>query len=172
MARNDGLDDGCSGCGSDPCTGSTPQCPGRFRFSRLPRLVLILGFLIVTTLLSAGACDSAATTASQNVSTAADNFEVNRRIVGINLRTGENLFLVEGACSITRDGDLVVICKTGANPDTFEKHFFGLGPQGGNGVTYVSTQLEPVKAGQWHTRIILRPTTIVPDFNMETEYDG
>lgn len=128
---------------------------------------MVLAVLALTTLLSAGACSSAADTASQNVSTAADNFEVNRRIVGINLRTGETLFLVEGACSLTRDGDLVVICKTGSNPDTFTKNYFGLGPNGGDGVTYVSTQLGPVQANQWRTRIILRPTTVLPDFDLQ-----
>lgn len=129
-----------------------------------PRRVLA-AFLVLAalTLVSAGACTSAADTASRNVSTAADNFEVNRLIVGINLRTGENLFSVEGACSITRDGDLVVICKVGANPDAFKKHYFGLA----EGVTYVSTQLGPVEASQYRTRIILRPTTILPDFDLE-----
>lgn len=132
------------------------------------RALLVALALAATVLLGAASCGpSAADQASQNVSTAADNFEVNRLIVGINLRTGDALFSVQGACSITRDGDLVVICKEGANPDRFKKHYLGLGPQGGNGVTYVSTQLEPVVASQYHTRIIFRPTTIVPDFDLD-----
>jgi hypothetical protein len=61
----------------------------------------------------------------------------------------------------------VVICKESANPDTFKKHYFGLGPAAGQGVTYVSTQLGPVEASQYRTRIILRPTTVVPDFDLE-----
>jgi hypothetical protein len=161
--------DKCGDCGSDPCIGSA--CPGRtngFRWAR--SLAMLAAVLVGSVLLGAGACDTAAKTASDNASVAADNFEVNRRIVGINLRTGENLFLIEGACSITRDGDLVVVCKVG--PDQFEKHFFGLGPSGGDGVTYVSTQLGPIKASQWHSRIILRPTTIAPNFDLETEFDG
>ena len=109
---------------------------------------------------------SASDVASQNVSTAADNFEVNRRIVGINLRTGANIFLVEGACSLTRDGDLVVICKTGANPDTFTKNYFGLA----EGVTFVSTQLGQVQANQWRTRIVLGLSTIVPDFDLQVGF--
>lgn len=132
------------------------------------RVLLVLAALAGTVLLGAGSCGpSAADVASENVSTAADNFEVNRLIVGINLRTGDTLFSVQGACSIARDGDLVVTCKEGANPDRFKKHYFGLGPQGGNGVTYVSTQLEPVVASQYHTLIILRPTTFVPDFRLD-----
>lgn len=118
--------------------------------------------VLAVTLAALTGCTSAADTASQNVSTAADNFEVERLIVGLNLRTGETLFSAQGACSITRDGDLVVICKEGTNPDVFKKHYFGLA----EGVTYVSTQLGPVQAGQFHTRIILRPTTILPDFDL------
>jgi hypothetical protein len=118
---------------------------------------------LVVTLAALTACTSAADTASQNVSTAADNFEVNRLIVGINLRTGETLFSVQGACSLTRDGDLVVLCKESANPDTFTKNYFGLA----EGVTYVSTQLGPVAASGFHTRIVLRPTTFVPDFDLD-----
>jgi hypothetical protein len=121
---------------------------------------------VLSVLVLGGCSGSAASVASDNVSQAADNFEVNRRIVGINLRTGETLFLVEGACSLTRDGDLVVICKTGSSPDTFTKNYFGVGPQGGDGVTWVSTQLGPVQASQYRTRIILRPTTIVPDYDL------
>jgi hypothetical protein len=134
------------------------------------RALIVLAALALMIGLGGAACSTAADTASQNVSAAADNFEVNRRIVGINLRTGENLFLVEGACSITRDVDLVVICKTGSNPDTFTKNYFGLGPNGGDGVTYVSTQLGPVQANQWRTRIILRPTTVLPDFDLQVGF--
>jgi hypothetical protein len=118
--------------------------------------------LALLALVLVAGCSSAASTASDNVSTAADNFEVNRLIVGINLRTGETLFSAQGACSITRDGDLVVICKESANPDTFKKHYFGLA----EGVTYVSTQLGPVAASGFHTRIILRPTTFIPNFDL------
>jgi hypothetical protein len=127
------------------------------------RLALVLAALAALVMLGGAACTSAADTASQNVSTAADNFEVNRLIVGINLRTGDTLFSAQGACSITRDGDLVVICKESANPDTFKKHYFGLA----EGVTYVSTQLGPVVANSYNTRIVLRPTTILPDFDLD-----
>lgn len=119
-------------------------------------LLVALGLVAVT----AGSCASAADVASDNTSTAADNFEVERLIVGINTETGEVLFSVQGRCSITRDGDLVVVCKDG--PNEYKKHFFGLSPQ----TTYVSTQLEPIDVSVYHTRIILRPETIVPGFDL------
>lgn len=109
---------------------------------------------------TAAGCTSDADRASENVSTAADNFEVNRLIVGINGITGEVLFSVEGACSIKRDGDLVVICKEGK--DTYKKHYLGLS----DNVTFVSTQLEPVQASAYRTRIILKPQNFVPNYDL------
>ena len=63
----------------------------------------------------ATACSSDADVASKNVSKAADNFEVNRRIVVINGITDKYLMVITGACSIdTSDPQkLVAICKTG-----------------------------------------------------------
>lgn len=120
---------------------------------------IIAVVLAATVALGLGAC-TAADTASVNVSTAADNFEVQRLIVGINGITGEVIFSAEGRCSITRDGDLVVICKHGE--DDYRKHFVGLS----DNVTWVSTQLAPIDVSEYRTRIILRPTTILPDFDL------
>lgn len=105
-------------------------------------------------------CVSDAGKASQNLSTAADNFEVQRMIVGINGITDEVLFSVEGRCSMTRDGDLVVTCKHGEND--YRKHYLGLS----DNVTYVSTQLEGVDVSVYHTRIILKPQNILPEFDL------
>lgn len=103
---------------------------------------------------------SASEVASNNISKAADNFEVDRLIVGINGITDEVLFTVEGKCSIERDGDLVVTCKHG--PDDYRKHYVGLS----DNVTFISTQLAPVDVDEFRVRIILRPQTILPDFDL------
>lgn len=105
-------------------------------------------------------CTSDADKASENISTAADNFEVQRLIVGINGITDEVIFSVEGRCSITRDGDLVVTCKHGEND--FRKHYVGLS----DNVTWVSTQLEGIDVSEHHTRIILKPQNILPNFDL------
>lgn len=107
-------------------------------------------------------CTTDAQRASDNASVAADNFEVNRLIVGINGITDEVLFSVEGRCSITRDGDLTVICKEG--PNAYKKHLLGLSQN----VTFVSTQLEPIDVDVYQTRIILKPENIVPNFDLST----
>lgn len=108
------------------------------------------------------ACTTEADTANQNLSKAADNFEVPRRIVGINGITDKVLFSVEGFCSITNDGNkLDVICKV--NKDgTVERTTLGLS----DNVTYVSTQLGGVKVDLFRPRVIFRPETIVPNIDL------
>lgn len=57
------------------------------------------------------ACTSAADRANENLSKAAENFEVPRRITGINGITDNVLFTVEGFCSYeTSGGKLEAIC--------------------------------------------------------------
>lgn len=114
---------------------------------------VVLGLVLV-------GCSSDAQKASTNLSTAADNFEVQRMIVGINGITDEVLFSVEGRCSMERDGDLVVTCKHGEGD--YRKHYLGLS----DNVTYVSTQLEGIDVSVYHTRIILKPQNILPDFDL------
>jgi hypothetical protein len=110
------------------------------------------------------ACTDAATTANENLSKAADNFEVPRRIVGINGITDKVLFTVEGFCSITNDGrKLDVICKTNAD-GSVERTTLGLS----DNVTYVSTQMSGVKVNLFRPRIIFRPETIIPGFELST----
>ena len=121
---------------------------------------LIVALVATLALLGLAGCSSAADTASYNTSVAAENFEVERLIVGLNTVTGETLFSVQGRCSIERDGDLVVTCKEG--PDEYKKHYIGLSP----GVSFISTQLAPIDVSVYHTRIILRPETIVPNFDL------
>ncbi|MDY0829094.1 hypothetical protein SK224_08125 [Microbacterium sp. BG28] len=118
--------------------------------------------LVAVAAIGLAGCTSDARKASDNISVAADNFEVQRLIVGINGITDEVLFSVEGRCSITRDGDLVVTCKHGEND--YRKHYLGLS----DNVTYVSTQLEGIDVSVYHTRIILKPENILPDFDLST----
>jgi hypothetical protein len=111
-------------------------------------------------LLALAGCGSSADTVSRNLSTEADEFRVERKIVGINTETDTVLFEITGLCSITRDGDLVVVCRKG--PNEYEKHYLGLSPQ----TTFISTQLRTLDVDRYSTKIVFRPTTIVPDFDL------
>ena len=119
--------------------------------------------LIAAVALTLAGCSSDADKANSNLSKAAEQFEVQRRIVGINGITDKALFEVEGRCSLERaDGQLDVICKVG--PNDVRRTTIGLS----DNVTYVSTQLEPVAVDFYRTRVILKPENIVPDFDLVT----
>lgn len=103
--------------------------------------------------------DDDADVVSENLSKAADNFEVNRRIVFFNGITDKYLLEVVGPCSIDASSTkkLDVICKTG--PSTYKKHFLGLS----DNVSYFVEQGEPVSASANHYRVTFKPQSIVPD---------
>lgn len=124
----------------------------------------ILALMGVGIAATAGACDSQANTVSKNVSEKADNFEVQRKIVGINTRTDKYIFYVEGKCSIERsNGDLIVICKEGPGPDDFKKHMIG----GATDVAWVSTQMEPIGVDKYHTAVVLKPEGLIPAIDLQ-----
>ena len=118
--------------------------------------------IAAVSLLGLTSCMSNADMASENLSTEAENFQVQRLIVGINTFDNSVLFSVEGRCSIEREAELVVICKHGE--DDLRKHYMGHS----DNVTWISTQLEPIDVSEYHTKIILKPQSILPDFDLST----
>lgn len=108
------------------------------------------------------ACDTDANVASHNLSKAADQFELNRRIVFYNGITGGYILVIEGLCSQEQhDKKLAVTCKVG--PSAFKKHFLGIS----DNVTYFSEQLEEAKASVYHYRVIFKPSVIIPDIEVK-----
>jgi len=108
--------------------------------------------------LAVGACDRQADVVSENLSFAADNFEVERRVVMFNGITDNYLLEIIGRCSITDEGyQLEVVCQMG--PDQYEKHFLGLS----DNVSYFVEQLEVADASEYRYRVSFRPSVIVPD---------
>jgi hypothetical protein len=104
-------------------------------------------------------CNSESDVASRNLSQAADNFEVNRRIVFYNTMNGEYLLQIEGLCSLGNNdtpGRMSVTCKVG--PTAFKKHYLGTSPN----VTFVAEQIDAAPASVYHYRVVFRPTTIIP----------
>lgn len=123
------------------------------------RLIVVLAVLA----LGAVACESDADVASRNISTAADNFEVQRRIVFYNGITNEYILVIEGLCSLGNfddQGELSVTCKTG--PGEFKKHFLGLS----DNVTYVVEQLHSSSVSTERYRVIFKPEVVIPDLEL------
>lgn len=120
---------------------------------------LIAALLIPAALLLA-ACEDDATIASYNLSKAADNFEIMRRVVFINGITGEYILTLTGLCSIEDQGNqLEVTCKDGKQD--YKKHFLGLS----DNVTYLVQQMEAADVSVYHTRITFKPQSIIPDID-------
>jgi hypothetical protein len=118
--------------------------------------------LFMLPILMLAGCSSDADIASRNLSQAADQFEINRRIVFYNGITNDYVFVIEGLCSQSIDGKkLTVTCKTG--PSAFKKHFLFLS----DNVTAFSEQLEPASANTYHYRVIFKPAAIVPDIDFK-----
>lgn len=123
-----------------------------------------LVFILVFVALLVVGCSREADIASRNVSIAADQFEVNRRIVFYNGISGEYILTIEGLCSLGNfdpTGRLSVTCKV--SPTEYKKHFLGLS----DNVTYFAEHLEPSEVSAFHYRVIFRPSVILPDIDIE-----
>ena len=118
--------------------------------------------LAVATLATVTGC-SDADVASRNLSKAADNFEVTRRIVFYNGITDTYMLSIEGACSKGNDDTstkLTITCKVG--PNTYKKHFLGLS----DNVTYFIEQLDQLPTGTSHYVVNFKPSAILPDVRL------
>lgn len=123
---------------------------------------LKLAFIALAAL-GLAACNDA-DIASRNLSVAADNFEINRRIVFYNGISGEYILTIEGLCSLgnyDKTGTLSVTCKTGR--DAYKKHFLGLS----DNVTFFAEQIEAAPADTYHYRVIFKPAAIIPDIDFK-----
>lgn len=121
---------------------------------------IVLAAILISFALSG--CTTDADVVSRNLSKAADQFEVPRRIVFYNGVTGEYMLTIEGLCSLEpTDRKLMVTCKTGAT--AYKKHYLGLS----DNVTYFAEQMEPVSASPYRYRVIFKPAAILPDIQID-----
>ena len=115
---------------------------------------------LATVAVGLAGCSNDADVASRNISQAADNFEINRRVVFYNGITNDYILTIEGLCSLgnasTGRNSISVTCKTG--PGAYKKHFLGLS----DNVTYFAEQMEPAKASIYFYRVTFKPSTILP----------
>lgn len=110
------------------------------------------------------ACERPADVASRNLSLAADNFEIPRRIVFYNGITDTYLLTIEGLCSLGNNdpaGKLTVTCKVG--PNEYKKNFLGLS----DNVTFFAEQLSGASVSTYQYKVIFRPTTVVPSVRVD-----
>lgn len=130
----------------------------------MKKFLLIL-FIVFGLMISVASCNSPADTASTNLSTQADQFQINRRIVFYNGITNDYILVIEGYCSLGNydpAGSLSVTCKVGDNQ--YKKHFLGLS----DNVTYFAEQIDASSVSPYYYKVIFRPSTIVPDISVQT----
>jgi len=109
----------------------------------------------------AGIFSDDADVASRNLSRAADNFEILRRVVFYNGITDTYMMELIGFCSIvadTMDNQLEVTCKS---PEGWRKHFLGLS----DNTTYFVEQLDAAQVSENYYRYTFKPQAIIPDID-------
>lgn len=128
-------------------------------------------FVLVLIVLFLTGCVSDADVASRNISTSADYFKIDRRIVFYNGITGDYILVIEGKCSLGNNdapGELTITCKVGEDFEgkgTYKKHFLGLS----DNVTYFAEQLDGVPVNVYHYKVIFKPETILPDIDLKMD---
>ena len=125
-------------------------------------LAALLGLMVLA------ACGTDADVVSDNLSREADQFRVMRRVVFYNGITDTYMLTVEGYCSLGNSdapGERTITCKVGEGE--YKKHFLGLS----DNVTYFVEQLDGENVSSDHYRVIFKPTTIVPDIEIDSS-DG
>ena len=131
---------------------------GKMTIILMKKLIFVM-IMFVTLVILTGCLDDAQI-ASHNVSKAADNFEIGRRIIFYNGITDTYMLTVEGACSIEDQKiQLEVICKVGESG--YVKHFLGLS----DNVTYFAEQLKGADVSAYHYRVTFKPQSIIPDID-------
>lgn len=113
--------------------------------------------------LTLAGCATNADIASQNISKAADNFEVVRRVVLYNGITDKYIQTVEGLCSIGNTDvypEVTVTCKT---PKGFVKHLWILS----DNVTVFVEQLIDVDVSTAQYKVVFKPSAIIPSIDVK-----
>lgn len=112
--------------------------------------------------LSLTACDDSEV-ATRNLIKAADNFEVNRRIVFYNGITDTYMLEIEGRCSIDLNQNNTafnVICDVGNG--NYKRHTLVLS----DNVTAFVEQIEPNKVSKNFYRVTFKPSAIIPNIDI------
>jgi len=129
---------------------------------RLAKRVLFTAALGASLLGLAG-CNSDAATANRNLTTSADSFEINRNIVFYNTWTDTEVVQITGFCSIEdKEYKLWVTCK---DANGLKRHQLGRSAN----LTYFMTQLESVDVSLYHTRIVWKPQSFIPDVDLRVD---
>lgn len=125
------------------------------------KLKLTLVLTVITLLISG--CMPDAQVANKNLSTEADNFKILRKVVFYNTWTDTEIAVFTGFCSIEDKTNLLwVTCK---DADGYKRHQLGRA----NSMTYFMVQLEGADVSTYHTKIVWKPQSFIPDLDVRSD---
>ena len=112
-------------------------------------------------------CADDAYIAKQNITKAADNFEIMRRVVMYNAIKGENVMVTEGRCSVENDTYRTsVVCKIGEGE--YIRNFYGKS----DNISYFVEQMAPSPINVYHYRRTFKPQTVLPDIDFRGDMES
>jgi len=121
-------------------------------------------FLIGAAALLLLGCNEDAKVAGDNLTKAADNFEITRRILFVNTITDKYLLEIVGRCSFGPSGStpktVNVICKVG--PTDYKKHSMVMG----DNTVVVVEHLKATNVSVDFYRVTFKPSAIIPDIDI------
>lgn len=100
---------------------------------------------------------------SKNLSQAADNFQISRRIVFINTYTNDFVLEVRGKCSLdnnSTESKLAIVCKL--DNGEYRKHYLGRG----DGLSYFIEQLDSKTVSAARYAVTFKPSAILPEIEI------
>ena len=107
-------------------------------------------------------CETSATVASKNLSKAAEEFQIERRIVFVNGITDNYIMSIEGRCSVEfKPLKFEVTCRIGDNE--YLKHYLG---RADNVFPFIE-QLKTADVSTYRYKVIFKPTLIIPDIDLK-----
>jgi hypothetical protein len=125
----------------------------------MKRKLSIIAIALAATL-GLGACASDADMASENLSKAADNFDVYRRVVLYNGITDTYTLAVTGKCSLNNGSGDSVTCKM--ENGEYVKHIFRMG----DNMTLFAEQLSTKDVSLKQYKVYFRPSQVIPDIDV------
>lgn len=126
------------------------------------KLMLIACLTCVAAVLSG--CQDDAKVAKYNMTKAADNFEIMRRVVFYNSIQDKVVMVTEGKCSVEA-GSLrtSIICKIA--PNQYIRNFYGRS----DNTVYFVEQMAPVPVNVYHYRRTFKPQSLLPDIDLRVD---
>ena len=119
--------------------------------------------MLAGAVLALAGCVTDSQVANQNISTEADSFKVFRKTVFYNTWTDTEVAEFTGFCSIEhKSSRLWVTCK---DSQGFKRHQL----RASANLTYFMIQMDSVDVSTYHTKIVWKPQSFIPDIDFRVD---